>query len=145
MLISDIVKNASRGFFSRRKSTILVSDYDSITRRSLSELFREQGYDVLEATHSGTAVQIADKERPDMILLGNDTLLLSGRTAVAILRSNAKTQDIPIIVVSFNNKLSDVEECLSQGANDYLVKPFDTDYLLAKVQNLLELKTRQRR
>lgn len=140
MLIRDIVKNASKGFFARRKTTILVSDYDSISRQSLSELLRDQEYAVLEAAHSGTAVQIADKERPDLILLCNDTLLLSGKTAVAILRSNAKTRDIPIIVISPNNKLSDVEECLSQGASDYLVKPVDTDHLLAKVQKLLGVK-----
>ena len=144
MLIRDIVKNASKGFFSSRKTTILVSDYDSISRQSLSELLREQDYAVLEAAHSGTAVQIADKERPDLILLCNDTLLLSGTTAVAILRSNAKTRDIPVIVVSPNNKLSDVEACLSQGANDYIVKPFDTDRLLAKIQNLLGVKADQR-
>ena len=141
MFISDMVKHVSRGLFGRRKKTILISDYDSMARRSLSELLREQGYEVLEAAHSGTAVQFADKVRPDLILLGNDTLLLSGTTAVAILRSNTRTRDIPIIVVSPNNKLSDVEACLSQGANDYLVKPFDTDRLLAKIQNLLGIKT----
>ncbi len=137
----DIVKRAGRGFFSRRKMTILISDYDSIARSSLSELLQAQGYEVLEAAHSGTAVQFADKVRPDLILLGNDTLMLSGKTAVAILRSNANTREIPIIVISPNNKLSDVEACLSQGANDYLVKPFDTDRLLAKIQNLLGIKT----
>ncbi len=92
---------------------------------------------------SGTAVQIADKERPDLVLLGNDTLMLSGRTAVAILRSNAKTRDIPIIVISPNNKLSDVEECLSQGASDYMVKPVDTEHLLVKIRKLLGVKAEQ--
>jgi|CXWL01.1.fsa_nt_gi CheY-like chemotaxis protein len=140
MFIRDIVKNASRSFLTRRKTTILVSDYDSINRQSLGELLRDQDYAVLEAAHSGTAVQIADRERPDLILLCNDTLLLSGKTAVAIIRSNARTRDIPIIVISPNNKLSDVEECLSQGASDYLVKPVDPFYLLAKVQKLVGAK-----
>jgi DNA-binding response OmpR family regulator len=137
MLIREIVKRAGMWFPGRRKKTILVSDYDSIIRQSLSELLQEQGYTVLVAAHSGTAVQIADKERPDLILLDNNTLLLSGTTAVAILRSNAHTRDIPIIIISPNNRISDVEECLSQGANDYVVKPFDTDHLLTKIRNLL--------
>lgn len=137
-----MVKRAGAWFPGRRKKTILVSDYDAVIRQSLSELLREQGYAVLEAEHGGAAVRIADQERPDLILLDNNTLLLSGTTAVAILRSNAHTRDIPIIIISPNNKISDVEECLSQGASDYVVKPFDTDCLLAKIRNLLSEATK---
>lgn len=71
--------------------------------------------------------------------MGNNMLLLSGETAVAILRSNAKTKDIPIIIVSSNDRLANVEECLSQGANDYVVKPFEADRLLAKIKSFLAI------
>jgi CheY-like chemotaxis protein len=137
MLITDIVKRAGTWLPGFRKKTVLVSDYDFTVRQSLRELLEQHGYTVLESAHSGAAVQLADTEQPDLILLDNNTLLLSGTTAVAILRSNARTRDIPIIVISPNNRISDVEECLSQGANDYVVKPFETTHLLTKIRAIL--------
>ncbi|MEK7389258.1 MAG: response regulator [Elusimicrobiota bacterium] len=126
------------GLFGNKKKKILVSDGDILSRQSLMTLLLEQGYEVLEAQDGGGAVKTADKELPDLILLDNSMPLLAGATAVAILRTNPKTQAIPIIVLSSNNLVSDVEQCLSQGARDYIVKPFDKAHLLAKIQRLLE-------
>ena len=117
---------------------VLVTDNNFSDREMIGALLKDKGFDVIEAEDGGPAVQIALKEQPDLILMGNNMLLLSGETAVAILRSNAKTKDIPIIIVSSNDRLTNVEKCLSQGANDYVIKPFEADRLLAKIRSFLD-------
>jgi CheY-like chemotaxis protein len=126
------------GLFGRRKRTkVLVADDVVADRRALSGFMEGRGCDVVEAGDGGPAVNLAVKELPDLILLGNNLQLLSGETVVAILRSDPRTQRIPIIIVSSNDKVANVERCLSQGANDYVVKPFDADRLLAKIERLI--------
>ena len=125
------------GLFRKKKKLVLVADDSFTDRKTTCAFLKENSYDVLEAQDGGPAVQLAVKEKPDLILLGNNMLLLSGHTSVAILRAHPKTWHIPIIMVSHNDRLANVEKCLAEGANDYVMKPFQPDRLLGKIQGLL--------
>lgn len=124
--------------FGQKKKLVLVADDSFTDRKTTCAFLKENGYDVIEAQDGGPAVVLAVKEKPDLILMGNNMLLLSGQTAVAILRSHPKTWYIPIIMVSYNDRIANVERCLAEGANDYVMKPFQAERLLGKIQTLLK-------
>lgn len=123
--------------FTSRPKKVLVSDSDPVSRRKITGLLELNGFKVVEAAGAGPAVKLAVEERPDLILMDNKMVLLAGETAVAILRAEPKTKETPIIIVSSDDSMGNVERCLAQGANDFVLKPVDGPRLLAKVKDLL--------
>jgi len=92
------------------------------------------GQDVLIAQRGDEAVEMAQRERPDLITL--DILLpdVDGFAVLEELKSNPATREIPVVVVSV---LPDRDECLRLGAVDYVTKPIDEHRLLRAVRKVL--------
>ena len=93
------------GLFGQKKKRVLVSDGNYGDRRTLTVLLQEKGYDVLEAGDGGPAVNLAMEERPDLILLSNNSQLLSGETVASFpeLRS-AISGDLPVPATSIYSR-----------------------------------------
>jgi len=82
-------------------------------------------------------IQIAEHERPDLILMDLSLPVIDGWEATRRLKANAALCDIPIIALSAHAMTGDEERALQSGCNDYLSKPLDEDLLFAKLAKFL--------
>ena len=114
------------------KRTILIAD-DELYIRELVTSALEENYIVLEASDGEEAVNIARSQKPSLILM--DILLpkLDGISACYILKSDANTRAIPVVVISGRTDKLDQDYSKAIGADDYLAKPFDIEDLLDKI------------
>lgn len=123
--------------------TVLIVDDEPSNIRVLSSLLAAE-YRVLTAKTGTKAIEIANSENPDLILL--DVLMpeLDGFDVAKQLKSDGKTKTIPIIFITALNSQEDEEQGLKLGAVDYIHKPFHQGIVLARVKNQLELVRHKR-
>lgn len=114
--------------------TILVIDDEIQIRRLLQLTLEPKGYHLKFATNGNEGVMMAGSERPDLIILDLGLPDIDGLTVLKRIREWAI---FPIIVLSVRNTESDIIGCLDAGADDYLIKPFRTGELLARVRTAL--------
>jgi len=116
---------------------VLVVDDDHTICDSIEAMLSARGFSVLRASDGIEALHTAQKELPELLIL--DLLLpkMSGFDVCAALKSSAATNQIAILVLTALGQMGDVEKAFSLGANDYLIKPFDGERLLRKVDKLL--------
>jgi len=116
---------------------ILVVDDDHAIGDSVEALLQAKGFLVLRAADGMEAVAVAQKEMPSLIIL--DLLLpkMSGFDVCGTLKQSMATSRIVILMLTALGQMGDVEKAFSVGADDYLIKPFESDRLLRKVAKLL--------
>jgi two-component system KDP operon response regulator KdpE len=115
-------------------ATILVVDDEPQIRRVLRSTLASQGYDVVEAKNGQDGIELAVRERPDLILLDVNMPDMSGLEACSKIRLSLST---PIIMVTVRNSERDKVLALDSGADDYVVKPFAMGELLARIRAAL--------
>jgi len=116
---------------------LVIEDDDAISdllRRGLSY----EGYKVAVAQDGITGLRIARDTPPDLVVLD---LMLPGLDGVEVCRRLRAADDVPILVLTARGTVSDRISGLDSGADDYMVKPFSIDELLARVRALLRRKT----
>lgn len=109
---------------------ILVADADPETVRLLAPPLRQRGYQVHAAHDGSRALQVAILRFPDLILLDDRTPLLDTRTFVRILRTNPRTERIPVVLMGLT---PDPDR---QRLGSYLEKPLHLDAVLARIEQL---------
>ena len=115
---------------------ILVVDDDAALRALLRELLHASGYEVREAETGAAAIAAARAERPGLVLLDVQLPGMSGYQVLHMLREDFS--GLPVIFMSGERtEAYDRAGGLMLGADDYIVKPFDEDELLARVETLL--------
>jgi DNA-binding response OmpR family regulator len=116
---------------------ILIVEDDADIRTLLATRLKIAGYEPAFATDTPTALGIARKEQPDLILL--DLGLPGGNGLVVLerLRSIAPLATIPVIVVSARDPYTHEARLLAAGARAFIRKPIDTDELLAAIRDAL--------
>jgi PAS domain S-box-containing protein len=119
-------------------ATVLVAEDNADLRRFIADRLRPH-YRVLLAADGPAALELARAERPDLLL--SDVMMpgLDGFQLLDRLRSDPDTATIPIILLSARAGPDAVGQGLATGADDYLVKPFSSDDLLARVRSNLAL------
>lgn len=120
----------------RKRSRILVTDDEPITRMLVKLLLEREHYDVLEATNGDQAVEIALRERPSLLLIDLNMPVMDGYQAIHYLRKTMPMSTLPIIVLTAEDGQSIERRVLELGANDYIIKPFDPGVLLARVSGV---------
>lgn len=117
--------------------TVLVVDDERDLLDLVSYNLARGGYTVLTATDGSDALEIAMRERPNLILL--DLMLpgIDGTEVARRLRSEPRTATIPIIMLTAKAEEIDIVVGLTVGADDYVTKPFSMKVLLARVQAAL--------
>lgn len=114
--------------------TVLVVD-DSPTERGLVLAALEgKGYRILTAEDGEAALEKAEKEHPDLVLLDVILPKKNGFQVCRQLKTTPETQDIRIILVTSKTQDSDRFWGLKQGADDYLTKPFDGTELIKRLR-----------
>lgn len=111
--------------------TVLVVDDDRQLLRALEIALRGKGFRVLTAGTGPLALDVARSQAPDLVLLD---LGLPGMEGNDVIRGLRGWTDIPIIVMSGRRTSADKVEALDLGADDYVVKPFGLDELLARMR-----------
>jgi DNA-binding response OmpR family regulator len=113
---------------------ILVVDDDSFMLGLLVRLLSGAGYDVLAADHGDLAVETAERERLDLVLL--DVVLpgVDGYSVCRRIKALAQNASVPVIFLSGLFRFEDKARGVAAGGIDYIVKPFDTKALLSRVR-----------
>jgi len=124
----------------RRNNTVLVVD-DAPENIDLLDGVLNQDYKIKVALNGEKALKIAGSESPpDIILLDIMMPGMDGYEVCRRLKSDAKTQDIPVIFVTSMSEVDDETKGLQVGAIDYITKPISPAIVKARVKNHLELK-----
>ena len=116
-------------------SRILIIEDEAPMRTALADLLTAEGYRVLTAADGESGLQRALDEKPDLILLDVMMPKLDGFALCAELRRLANT--VPVLMLTAKGQIEDRVAGLDAGADDYLVKPFNPDELVARVNALL--------
>src|SRR3989449_10376786 len=114
---------------------ILIIEDELPMRTALKDCLEAEGYRVLTAADGESGLQRALAEKPDLILLDIMLPRLDGFALCAELRRLA--DPVPILMLTAKGQVEDRVTGLNAGADDYLVKPFSTEELLARVRALL--------
>jgi DNA-binding response OmpR family regulator len=123
------------------KSRILIADDERPMRTALSDALAAAGYRVLVAENGEVALEKILREKPDLVLLDVMMPRLDGFALCSELRR--LEVDTPILFLTAKGMVSDRVNGLDCGADDYLVKPFSTEELLARVRALLRRGRRE--
>lgn len=116
---------------------LLLVDSDEELRYVLKESFSPV-YEVLEASRAETAIEIAVKEQPDIII---SEVSLSGQSGVELcsaIKNNVVTLHIPVILITMHPSIKQQKECVRAGADEYLIKPFDMEYLFLRCNSIVK-------
>ena len=121
-------------------SRLLVVEDESAIAELISINLRHAGYDVTIASDSDQAQVEVDGVLPDLVVLD---WMLPGQSGIVLAkrwRSQARTRDLPIIMLTARAEEGDMISGLDAGADDYLTKPFSTNELLARIRAVLRRK-----
>jgi two-component system cell cycle response regulator len=121
---------------------ILIVDDEEDVVRPIAFRLNIQGYDVLLEPDGELGFETAVAEHPDLILLDIMMPKMSGFEVCKRLKSDPKTRDITIIMVTALNEMSDQERAAECGTDDYISKPIDKNALIQQVRNVLAGKAR---
>src|SRR6185436_13584997 len=116
-------------------SRILIIEDERPMRTALVEVLEAEGHRVLAAVDGEEGLERALAEKPDLILLDLMMPRLDGYAVCAELRRRSNA--VPILILTAKGQLEDRVKGLDLGADDYLVKPFSTGELLARVRAIL--------
>jgi two-component system response regulator MprA len=119
----------------RTRMFALVVDDERSVRDALSRALRSEGYDVHLAASGGDALGYLTEHEPDVIVLDVGLPGLDGLETCRLIR--AKGDEVPILMLTARSGVSDRVAGLDAGADDYLVKPFALEELLARLRALL--------
>lgn len=120
------------GLLTRIKRKVLIADDDVTIRDLLGHKFQSLGYGVFFASDGEQTFAAASAETPDVIILDR---LMPGGDGLSVfrkLRGDKKTKSIPVIFLTAKRREGDIIEALNQGAQDYIVKPFNLDEVVAR-------------
>ncbi len=123
---------------------ILIVDDSPDNLRLLSRMIEAQGYFVRKALSGRLAIQSAERNPPDLILLDITMPEMNGYEVCRQLKVLPATAQIPIIFISALNQVEDKVRAFAMGGKDYITKPFQELEVLARVQNQLLVQQQRR-
>jgi adenylate cyclase len=118
---------------------ILVVDDDAVNARLLEGILAPRGHEVVVARTGEEALELVQREQPDLILLDVVMPGMDGYAVCRALRENEQTAVLPVIMVTSSVE-QEKKEAIEAGADDFLPKPVNQDELLARVKSLLRIK-----
>jgi two-component system, OmpR family, KDP operon response regulator KdpE len=113
------------------RANILIVDDEPQIRRVMRSTLSSQGYTVTEAKTGEEALDSIRKERPDLVLLDVN---MPGMGGIEACREIRRSSDAPIIILTVRKTERDKVLALDAGADDYVVKPFGMEELLARIR-----------
>src|SRR3970282_2813186 len=119
---------------------ILIVDDEPFNLDLLEQELQDQGYVIERATDGAEALEKVPSFLPDVILLDYMMPNMNGLEVLGRLRKDEKHKGIPVILLTAKASQEDKVRGLDAGADDYVVKPFESFELLARVRSMLRIK-----
>ena len=116
---------------------VLIIEDDEDAAYLTSYLFRSAGYDVSCAHDGGGGLEMAEQERPDVILLDLHMTPMNGHEVARLLRAHGDLSDIPRIAVTAYAMRGTREQILAGGFTGYITKPIEPARFVAQVERIL--------
>jgi len=116
---------------------VLIVEDELAVAENLQALLQAKGFETACALDGTEGVTAARKFKPDLMLLDIMLPKLSGIEVCRILKADAATKNIRVVMVTGLGRTGDVELAFAAGADDYLIKPYDTDRLFKKIAKVL--------
>jgi len=123
---------------------ILIAEDERDIRELVSLSLQFGGYTVVQAANGAEAVEQAQKELPDLILMDVRMPKMTGYDACRRIKAIPELRDIPVVFVSAKGQESEIRTGLEAGAEEYILKPFAPDELVKQVQSVLDRVAAQR-
>jgi DNA-binding response OmpR family regulator len=121
-----------------KRKTVLIAEDEPDIRGLVVYGLEYAGYRVVQALNGHEAIELAEREQPDLILLDVRMPKMNGYEACAVLRSQESTRDIPVVFLSARGQETEIKHGLDLGAEEYILKPFAPDELNQRVGSILE-------
>src|SRR5688500_9748391 len=121
-------------------ASVLIIDDETQIRRLLTITLQSNEYKVFEASTGKEGLSFVASHPPDLVLLD---LGLPDENGHEVLRHLREWYSSPIIIISVQSSEEDIVKALDNGANDYLIKPFRTGELLARIRSALRKASRE--
>lgn len=118
--------------------TILVAEDDPVTRRFVVSLLEERGYQVLVSEDGESAVATAISAKPDLLVSDLVMPYRDGFEVLRAIRGDERLKNLPVLILSMRDREEDIVRGFEQGADEYVVKPFNAREFLSRVRKLLE-------
>jgi CheY-like chemotaxis protein len=119
------------------KGKILVIEDNEQNLYLVKYILEKWGYETIAATDGQTGIELADKAKPDLILLDIQLPVMDGYAVAKNLRLNSHLANIPIIAVTSYAMPGDREKAIASGCNGYIEKPINPDTFMAQVESHL--------
>lgn len=117
---------------------ILIVEDERAIAENLQALLAAKGYVVILADDGADGIAKARLERPDVMLLDIMLPKMGGFDVCKILKANPAMKKTKIIMITGLGRMGDVEKAFQNGADDYIIKPFDTQRLFKKLDKALQ-------
>jgi CheY-like chemotaxis protein len=118
--------------------TILIVEDSPLNRKLVEAVLRPHGYRLLIAVDGEEAIEMATRERPDLILMDIQLPKVSGYDATKTLRSQPETAHIPIVALTAHAMADERERAMAAGCDGYITKPIDTRAFPGRVRQYLD-------
>ncbi|MDH5353391.1 MAG: response regulator [Gammaproteobacteria bacterium] len=118
-------------------ATVLVVDDSLSMRNSLSQLMKDGGFHVVTARDGLEAVDILDKEKPDIVLTDLEMPRMNGLELVSYIRNSAEWSPLPVVMITSRTMMKHRQEAEAVGVNRYITKPYSEDDVLASINDNL--------
>ncbi len=119
-------------------SKVLVVDDDREIRDLVSKLLQARGHSVVTAENGQLGVQSARESQPDLIIMDLNMPVMDGFKATALLKSEATTKDVPVLILSAEHADGNRDAIYEVGCDGFISKPIDIARLFTRLSEFLE-------
>lgn len=118
---------------------VLIADDNAEMLETLEQIFTFYQFDVIKAKDGAEAIKAAEKQIPDLVVLDGMMPVMDGFEACKALKSKSKTKEIPVVFLTANYiDVKDRVMGFELGADDYILKPFNSKELVARCKTILQ-------
>ncbi len=128
----------SNGTTNSDRISVLIAEDSRIQAQVLQKKLSEAGFDVQVAENGALALECAQKSRPSMVISDIEMPTMTGYELCSALKTNPELRSIPFILLSTLSEPEDIIRGLHCGADNYVTKPYDPEFLIGRVHALLE-------
>ncbi len=123
-----------------RDLTILVADDDLPNRFVLQAILDKQGFNVLQADDGLQAVELFEREKPDLVLMDIKMPNMDGYEATRAIKDSSSDTFVPVIFLTATSDNEGLAKCVESGGDDFLTKPYNHVLLKARIDALLRIR-----